>query len=314
MLVSGERVSDTCLEMIHQIGFGSIHQYIYSNGNFLNGVDFENDQKYFDCIYSPDPDILLKLKLRIPYYYDIPTGRFNQELNYTVFNKYYSQLGGAKAVFVNDKKMNRYAHWAGLNSFWVNEGINLNEGVNFEKNLLTPKKFMTPKLHIGYVYDTEANYKLIKNVISAKKSNWIFHMYNAHDLKQDGSIKFYNGIKDLARRKIYENCQIFLNPSLPYKNSITQVPSLVTLESMAQGCIALCGNIHDNADSILFDKYHYFKLDFIDANTIIETLRYVDKRREKLDNVSKAGRKVVFKYFDAKKSAKQKIDILKATN
>ena len=79
---------------------------------------------------------------------------------------------------------------------------------------------------------------------------------------------------------------------------------------MLLGCIPITGNMHDNEDCVMFDKYHYLKLDFIDANTILETLRYADKRREKLYRMSKEGRKLVYKYFDSKESANQKISII----
>jgi len=305
MLVTDRAGTSTCLEMVRQLGHGNIHYYVYENGKFLNGVDFDNDQKYFDCIYSPNPEILLKLKLKIPYFYDIPSGRFNQELNFKVFNNHYSQLGGAKAVFVSDKKMSRYAHWEGLNTYWVNEGVDI------DKFNYIPKKFITPKFHIGYIYDYEENYQIIKDVFSAKKPNWVFHLYNAHDLKQDGSVKFYHGNEDMCKKSIYENSHVILNPSTPYKNSITAVPSQVSLEAMLNGCVSVSGNIHDNADQVLLDKFHYFKLDFIDANTIIETLRYADKRREKLDRMSKSGRGLVYKYYTAKESAKVKLNIIR---
>jgi len=173
MMVIGNKFTPTSLEMVRQLGRGRIHTYIYSDGKFMNGMDFDNDQKYFDCIYSPNPDILLKLKPKIPYFYDIPSGTFNQELNYRVFDRHYSQLGGAKAVFVSDKKMNRYAHWAGLNPYWVDEGIDL------EKDSYVLKKFLTPKLNIGYIYDHEDNYQIVKDVFCARKPNWVFHLYNA---------------------------------------------------------------------------------------------------------------------------------------
>ena len=306
MMVTGKNYSDTSSEIVTQVGRGRVHNYIYSDGSFLNGLDFENDQKYFDCIYSPDPSILLKLKPKIPYFYDIPSGMFEQELNFKVFDRHYSQLGGAKAVFVCDKKMNRYALWAGLNPYWVDDGVNL------DKDHFIPKKFLTPKLHIGYIYDNDENLKIIKDVYSARKPNWVFHLYGV-DLKQaSGDIKYYGGNLDLAKGEIYKNCHIFLNPSTPHKNSITPVPSQVSLEAMYNGCVSVCGNIHENVDHLIFDKYHYFRLDFIDANTVIETLRYADKRREKLDRMSKSGRDLVIKYYDAKVSAKRKIEIIKS--
>ena len=86
LMVTGENISDTSLEILMQLGHVRVHQYVYSNEKFLNDVDFENDQKYFDCLYSPDPDILLKVKPKIPYIYDIPSGRFQQELNFRIFD------------------------------------------------------------------------------------------------------------------------------------------------------------------------------------------------------------------------------------
>lgn len=304
MMVTSNTTNDTCGEIIRQLGSGSVHQYIYSNDKFLSNVDFINDQKYFDCIYTPDPDILLKLKPKIPYFYDIPSGRFPQELNFKVFDSYYSQLGGAKAVFVCDKKMNRYAHWAGLNAYWVNDGVSI------DKHDYVPKNFITPKLNIGYIYDFADNYRIVKDVIFAKNSNWVFHLYGVNDLKQDSSVKIYDGSIDVAKRSIYENCHIILNPSAPYANSITPVPSQISLEAMTHGCVSVSANIHENSDHLLFDKFHYFRLDFIDANTIIETLRYAEKRRDKLERMSKSGRDVVLKNYDAKETAAKKLDII----
>ena len=302
MLVKGRETDDTCLEMIRQLGHGNIHSYQYDSNGF--DKDFDGDQKYFDCIYSPDPKILLKVKPKIPYFYDIPSGRFNHELNYKVFDKYYSQLGGAKAVFVNDKKMNKYAHWSELNPYWVDSGIDL------DKDYYQPKKFITPKLKIGYIFNYPENNQIVKDVFSAKKSNWEFHLYNSEGISQDGSVMYYDGNLELSKKSIYENCHVILNPTAPYRHSLLPVPSTVALEAMYSGCITISGNIHDNADHLLVDKYHYFKLDFIDANTIIETIRYADKRREKLERMSKAARSLITKYYDSKESAKKKLEII----
>jgi len=302
MLISSEEKSPTCLEMIRQLGSGNMHNYT------LNDLEaIENDQKYFDCIYSPDPDILLKLKLKIPYFYDIPSGRFKHELDYKIFDKNYSQLGGAKASFVSDKKLSRYAHWSGLNPHWIREGIDLTS------TDYIPKKFMVPALHIGYVYDSKDNYSLIKDVISAKRSNWIFHLYGVADQRSTQDIIIHEGNKELTKHAMYQQCHILLNPSLPHKNTIAAMPSQVSLEAMYHGCISVSGNMHENVDHILFDKFHYFKLDFIDTNTIIETLRYADKRREKLSRMSLAGRDCVRKYYNAIDSAKRKLEIIRAS-
>lgn len=306
MFVTDDTISDTCLEMIRQLGYGNLGHYIYNGVSFKNNKDFDNDQKYFDCIYSPNPEILLKLKPKIPYFYDIPSGTFDFDLNFKVFNQHYSQLGGAKAVFVNDKKMSRYASWEELNPFWVNEGI------DFEKHDCVYKKFLTPKLNIGFINDSEEDYKIIKDVLFAKKPNWVFHIYNSGNLEQDGSIKFYEGRLDLVKKTIYENSQIIINPSIPFKNSLRPFPLTIALEAMYNGCVNISGNVHDNVDNVLFDNFHYFKLDFIDANTIIETLRYADKRRDKLERMSRGGAGVVKKYFNAKESARLKLDIIRS--
>lgn len=304
MFITGEQKSDTCLEMIRQLGYGSLGHYVYSDGSFKNNKDFDNDQKYFDCIYSPNPEILLRLKPKIPYFYDIPSGTFDFDLNFKVFNQHYSQLGGAKAVFVSDKKMSRYAAWEELNPFWVNEGI------DFEKQECVPKKFFTPKLHIGFINDSEEDYKIIKDVLCAKKPNWEFHIYNSGNIEQDGSIKFYEGNPQLAKKMIYENSHLIINPSIPCNNSLRPFPLEIALESMYNGCVNISGNIHDNADNVLFDNFHYFKLDFIDANTVIETLRYADKRRDKLERMAVSSKEVVKKYFNAKESARNKLDVI----
>lgn len=306
MFVTSENISDTCLEMIRQLGCGDGVRYIFNGLSFKNNKDFENDQKYFDCIYSPNPEILLKIKPKIPYFYDISSGNFEDELNFKVFHQAYSQLWGAKAVFVSDKKMSKYAAWERLNAFWINEGVDL------DKEYTCNKKFFTPKLHIGFINNYDKDMDLISDVIFAKKSNWFFHIYNSKNLEQDGNIKFYEGNIELAKKEMYTNTHIMITPNIPNKNSLNPFPSDIALEAMLNRCVNISGNIHENSDNILFDNFNYFKLDFIDSNTIISTLNYADKRRDKLERMSLSSREIVKRYFNAKESAKQKLSVIKS--
>jgi hypothetical protein len=79
---------------------------------------------------------------------------------------------------------------------------------------------------------------------------------------------------------------------------------------MLRGSVLIDSNSHGNNTNIFFDKFNYFKLDFIDTNTILNTLRFLDKRREKLESCAKEGRRNIKKYFDFRDTAKLKLDII----
>ena len=253
----------------------------------------DNIQKNFELVYAPNPNDLLNLRIRIPYFYDIPI----RDINYNIFSSYYSQISGAKAVFVKDKKLNKFAEWSELNTYWVNSGIDL---IQYK---YWAHKYLTPQLHILYIDDNPEVSKIIQELWYARKANWILHIYKNKIFKPTENIILHDD--ETSLKQLYDSCHIFLNPDLCSNN----FPSSNCLEAMSSGCTVVSSNDHGNLSHILFDKVHYFKLDFIDKNTILETIRYVDKRREKLDRLSLAGSSLVHKYFDLKQIVRQKIEI-----
>jgi len=234
---------------------------------------FEEIQKDFDCLYSTSPHFIINKKIKIPYFYNIYAGEVENELIFNVFNNFYSKLQGANAVFVNDKKLNKYAEWLDLNSYWIPNGINEYKFKN--------KKFLTPKLHIGIPLNSDPDIK--EKLLFAKKSNWEFHTEN-----------------------IYDNCHVYLNLSKDYC-----FPNKNSLEAMSNSCVLISTNLHGNNTNIIFDDVHYIKLDFLDVNIILDALRYSDKRREKLERIAWTGAKMVNKYFLNKDLDKQRLEIIK---
>jgi len=109
---------------------------------------------------------------------------------------------------------------------------------------------------------------------------------------------------------MYRECNVVLDPRIPKNNRVCEFPSKIFLESLSSGCIAVASNISGNFDNIIFDKVTYFKLDFVDANTVVSTLRYIDKRREKLERMSKKGRSVVKKYFNIESLTNSKLEVI----
>lgn len=259
-------------------------------------ISFEEEQKYFDCVYATNPDFLLNKKIQIPYFYNIKP---QQGLKYKEFNDYYSELIGASAVFVDDSFLNKYSCWLGLNSFWVNSAT-------FPQKYI-PKKFRTPKLHIGYVYDGNENaYNLVKKLVYLKKSNWVFHIYqgNKHDINNE---VFYDG--DGFESKMFENIHILLD--IP-DYALDKWPNSLCSKAMSSGVVVLSKSLNHNNTHIIFDKTHYFKLEYCSAESISEVLKYCDKRREKLEKVSIEGSQIIKKYFDPKDIVSQKIRIIES--
>jgi len=288
-----------------------IYTYNQLKDDFLNynilakeWSSFEENQKDYNCVYSTNPQFLLNKKIKIPYFYNIYSNIFDNEMDFKEFNNYYSQLAGANAVFVNERTLNKYSSWLELNSYWVNSAINSYDYI--------PKKFFTPKLHIGYVYNGNNDvYDLVKKIISIKKSNWIFHIYegNRHDISAEftENVVFYDG--ENFEKRIFENTHVLLDiidPRYP-----KEFPSDLAARAMSGGVVLISNNSHNNNSNIFFDKTHYFKLDFNSANDVADILRYCDKRREKLERVSISGKDVVNKYFSNKVIVSEKLRIIK---
>lgn len=272
--------------------------------------NFYEDQKYFDGIYAVNPKFIVDKKVSIPYFYNILPELLDNELDFREFNTFYSRLKGASSVFVGDKKLSKYSEWAELESYWVSQGIDV------AKTLYSPKKFFTPKLKIGYVYDGDIEtYKLMLEVVLLKKSNWEFHfVLGNYDHEILGNLRELNGavVFHNSRKEMYLEANIILDPRIPKKSKVCEFPSKLFLESLASGCVVVTSNLSGNQDNVLFDKVNYFKLDFVDTNTVISTLRYIDKRREKLERMSHKGRGLVKKYYSIHSSAAKKIAVMES--
>lgn len=263
--------------------------------------EFSNKQEEFSGVYCPKIKELLKIKVKIPYAYDITPKTTLDEMNYNSFAKFYSQLGGPSVVFVSDKKLNKNANWLGLNSYYILESANTNI-------LFKPRKFLTPKLHIGYIYDNEENFPVFKNLLLAKKTNWVFHVYSPHEIPD---VYSYSGDLTRAKEEMLSRVHVLLNhDTLPY-NMSESFPTKLGAEAMLSGCVLVSSNSQGNNTHIFFDKFNYIKLDFVDVNSVISTLLYLDKRREKLEAIAKEGNKVVRKYLDFKEVAKLRVSILR---
>lgn len=244
---------------------------------------FEEVQKYYNGVYATDPRYLIGKKIQIPYFYNV-SGDFT---DFREFNIYYSQLSGASAVFVNDRTLNKFSCWSGLNSYLLNPSIG---GYNYSQ-----RKFFTPKLHIGYIYDgDDSTFEVIKKVISLNKANWVFHLYVGDKCVGGDNVILYDG--ENFEEKLFENVHVLIG----FNDR--------ALRSLSSGVVPI-SNL-SNFSNILFDKTHYFKLDFCEANCLIDILRYCDKRREKLERMSELGRKEFDKYFNVENIVKQKYDAI----
>ena len=273
---------------------------------FKSVYEFEKVQASFDSVYCPKYDELLKIKVRVPYFYDISPKSLLDEMSYYSFAKHYSQLSGPRAVFVCDKKLNKSSKWLGLNTYWVNSSVD-------SDILPIKKKFLTPILDIGYIYENAEGFELLKKVIFTKKSNWVFHIYCpdeiSSEIKNNETI-FYSGDLNRVKKEIYSKTHIFLNYTILNNNMSECFPDINSLEAMTHGCALISSNPHGNNTSVFFDDLNYLKLDYIDANTILDALRYADKKRGKLESISKEGRLDSAKYFNYKDTAIQKVSVL----
>ncbi len=119
-------------EFIRVLGYKNIKIYTENTSHpaacqykdyVCNISEFEESQNNFDCVYSYDPRLLMERRIKIPYFYDIPSFCFDNELDYRAFEQIYARLAGASAVFVYDKLLNKYAHWLDLNSYWAPKSV-----------------------------------------------------------------------------------------------------------------------------------------------------------------------------------------------
>lgn len=273
---------------------------------FYSIYDFEKVQASFDCVYSPKYEELLKIKVRVPYFYDISPKSINDEMNYSSFARHYSQLSGPRAVFVYDKKLNKSSKWLGLNTHFVNPSVDPDIQP-------TKKKFLTPRLDIGYIYENAEGFDLLKKVIFAKKSNWFFHIYCPNEISpeiKNNETIFYSGDLNRVKKEIFAKAHVFLNYTVLNNNMSECFPGLNSLEAMISECALISSNPHGNNTSLFFDDLNYLKLDYIDANTILDALRYADKKRGKIESIAREGSLDSAKYFNYKDIALQKMNIL----
>lgn len=253
---------------------------VYSPTNIL-----EDYQKNYKLLYALDPQDLIKFKVKIPYFYNVSGSYYT----YNNFSSFYSQITGASGVFVSDKKLNKFSEWLNLNTLWVNPQIDI---TNYR---YTYRKFLTPKLNIGFVQKGDTS-DILKNMWYAKRSNWNLHILGNN--KDILDAEYYSN-----ESTFYENIHIFLE--------VNSISSPESLKAMSMGIALIAYNKGRYFDNILFDKVHYFEIDFLDSNTILEILRYSDKRREKLERLGKSGSYLIAKYFNSSDIVKQKLSYMK---
>jgi hypothetical protein len=277
--------------------------------------NFIQEQSKFNAVYITNTQDNLEGIYKIPYFFNIYAHTWNtfRESEYKVFQDRYSQLKGAGAVFVNDKLQNKYCHWLGLNSYFLNKPINTYI-YKFDKS----KKFITPKLNIGFVPSQEPNSernKIFKQVLELSKSNWIFHIPDGNILEVDKANLIRHKIannhgSESNFSEIFKHSHLFLNPEDP-RIDFQQSFEEACVQSMACGNIVVKTNFHNNNSETFFDNVHYLKMDSLDIPHIIENLKYADKRREKLWNMSRMSSEYIYKYFDVRSIVQYKLMIIK---
>lgn len=259
------------------------------------------DQSQFEHLYSERPEYLSNLKIKIPYSYSIQGENYRNENEYRTFAKIYSEWAGAGAVFVSEKTLNLYANWLGLSTYWSNSGVDTLS--NFYKK----RRFATPQIHLGYIHEgNDEDWEIIKHAIYSKRANWVFHLTVPESFKifKTPDVHYYSFE---SKEAFYNNIQVILVPSQEQKGMRKSFPSQSALEAMSKGCVLIAGNTNHNNVHFIFDKVHYFRLDFVDGNSLVETIRYAEKRREKLERMSFLGSNVVKKYFDVRDVVEQKL-------
>ena len=296
-------------EFIRVLGYKNIKIYTENTSHpaacqykdyVCNISEFEESQNNFDCVYSYDPRLLMERRIKIPYFYDIPSFCFDNELDYRAFEQIYARLAGASAVFVYDKLLNKYAHWLDLNSYWAPKSVDT-DVFQFNK-----KKYAVPYLNI-LLYDAAnadpRQHELVKLMRKAFKASWDINIVHYTD-----SVS--------AIKKALSDAHICLQLSFEYAGKLDTFPNSFLATAMSVGCVGLANNYHGNNTNIMFDKVHYFRLDDIfeniedTAENIVQVIKYVDRRREKLERVSEDGSKAISKYFNIKSIVNLKLDVL----
>lgn len=255
------------------------------------------DQKNFDAVYCSNPEDLLDIPIKIPYFYNIFSFK-KRDLFYNYFCKKYASISGASAVFVDNPIINKFCEWFNLNSYWLEEGVPLSENLFLQGNpfLLDTKKFITPKLHIGFIQNNKAN-SFFEDIFFAKKANWKFHVLGKETLSNP-DITYYEDAS-----LFYSNIHLLILHSESF-------PNLEVKQAMAKGLALINYSPYYHSKHLFFDKVHYLELDFFDKNTILDMIRYCDSRREKLERIAKSGLSVIKKYYDLKKIVLTKIEIM----
>jgi hypothetical protein len=320
ILDTSQNINFETIEFINTLGKKNVLVHIQNKEKYLNDWFYEcleeyddykfvQDQIFYDAVYVTNSG-KIEFTFRIPYFYNIYANTYSSEIenNFNYFNYKYSKVKGATAVFVNDRKLNKFSNWVGLNSYFINKPIDTNKFKFTNK-----KKFLTPKLNIAFIPSLEISFNInrnrfIEDLLSAFKSNWILHIPQINQIEGKNIIS-YDIIDDY--QIIYDNSHLIINPEnfqiasdISYENYCYQ--------AMANGCIPITPNFNNIGNDYIFDKVHYFKMDFVDVNTTLNILRYADKRREKLERMSLASKDIILKYFNVKKIVQQKIQIIKS--
>lgn len=295
-------------EFVKQLGHNSV--YVCKNLNDVN-------QSQYDAVFIALSGDILELPFKIPYFYNINIHSFRskEEWSFDYFKEKYKHGSAAAAVFVNDKKLNRYCHWMGINSLFTNEGVDIKK-YKYIKN----RKFFTPKLNIGFIPDYEwigdsKRNKTILDMWEASKNNWILHIPedNSLNIDSDRVIKYdcSNGYFNFDYTPIFSNSHIIIEPFDHYKEDRYISRYKNVYEAMSTGCASIMSNQHNNSEDYMFDDIHYIKMDYTDANNLLDCLRYLDKRRDKMLRISKNSSNLIYNYFDIKKIVKQKLEVIK---
>lgn len=314
-------------EFVKQLGKKNVTIYNYRKELYKNfwyydilkdysKEEFISDQATHDAVYVTQSGDGLVLPYKIPYFYNIYLYTYSHvpELGYKDFQKRYSQAKGASAVFVNDKKLNRFANWMDLNSYFINKPVN-----TYKYKFIRNRKFITPKLHIGFIpssrlFGESHRNKIFEDMWASAKNNWILHIPDGRDLCiPDKNVVKHKVLSDSSfdYSEIYKHSHIMINPENIYHDDLDYSHSHYNFEAMSTGCVSICPNQHGTNSDYLFNDVHYFKLDYVDSNNLLDAIRIADKRREKLDRMSKAGSQLIKKYYDVRMVVQQKIQVMK---
>lgn len=317
---SSENLNYETLEFMRQLGtscsvFSSVKESYkkeeyYSEVNLLDPISFIETQAKYDAILVIDISKINKdINFRIPYFYNIYRNTYDIKLenDYSFFSNKYGELQGASAVFVNDSKLNKFSNWLGLNSYFINKPVD----TYFYK--YASKKFLVPKLHIGYIPSSSGvdSYRdrIIEDVWSAAKSNWVMHTSESIKCIKNKINYTFDSSFDFSQ--FYKNIHVLVNPEDIYHKDACKSYLDYSKEAMSQGVVSLTSNQRNINSDYLFDKVHYFRISYSKPNEVLDTLRYVDKRRSKLSRMSYLGSKYIERYYGIKNIVQNKIQIIK---